>query len=220
MSDFACQVIQSWNEFNSCVREMGSSKPSKVRRWLYRGQPQDWQLRTTIERALVSWGIPLEDATSIEFQTIREFRRRLGQPEYDRVQGDTLHCLALMQHYRAPTRLLDCTYSPFVAAAFAMENGVLPLARCDRPPRPVVWCFNGEWCEDEAREKLPLWKRPLIGRRNDDAQRNDETFILISAQDEQGDRRAKVEIRQERKSPAFERAADGSARSLPVSCRP
>jgi hypothetical protein len=158
---------------------MASSKPSKVRRWLYRGQPQDWQLRTTIERALVSWGIPLEDATSIEFQTIREFRRRLGQPEYDRVQGDTLHCLALMQHYRAPTRLLDCTYSPFVAAAFAMENGVLPLARCDRPPRPVVWCFNGQWCEDEAREKLPLWKRPLIGRRNDDAQRNDETFIPL-----------------------------------------
>jgi hypothetical protein len=179
MSDFACQAIHSWKEFDSCVREMTSSKPSKIRRWLYRGQPQDWELRTTIERALVSWGIPLERATSIEFQTIREFRRRLAQPEYDRVQGDTLHCLALMQHYRAPTRLLDCTYSPFVAAAFAMENGIFPLREIDPRPRPVIWCFNGEWCEQEAKSKLPLHKRILIGRRNNDAQRNDKTFIPL-----------------------------------------
>jgi FRG domain len=121
MSDFWCQPIRSWDDFISCVREMTSSKTSQVRRWLYRGQPQDWQLMTTIERALVSWGIPLKDATSIEFQTIREFRRRLSQPEYNRVQEDTLHCLALMRHHFAPTRLLDCTYSPFVAAVQATE---------------------------------------------------------------------------------------------------
>jgi hypothetical protein len=157
---------------------MASSKPSEAR-WLYRGQPQDWQLMTTIERALVRWGIPPADATSVEFQTIREFRRRLGQPEYDRVQGDTLHCLALMQHYRAPTRLLDCTYSPFVAAAFAMENGIFPLRETDSSPRPVVWCFNGQWCEEVAKSKLPLQKRTLIGRRNNDAQRNDKTFIPL-----------------------------------------
>jgi len=175
MSDFWCQPIQSWKEFNSCVREMTSSKVP----WLYRGQPQDWELRTTIERALVSWGIPLKDATSIEFQTIREFRRRLGQPEYARVQEDTLHCLALMQHYRAPTRLLDCTYSPFVAAAFATENGIYPLRKTDPRPRPVVWCFNGQWCEEVAKSKLPLHKRTLIGRRNNDAQRNDKTFIPL-----------------------------------------
>ena len=179
MSDFACQVIHSWDEFNHSVCEMASSEPSEVRRWLYRGQPQDWQLMTTIERALVRWGIPPADATSTEFQTIREFRRRLGQPEYDRVQRDTLHCLALMQHYRAPTRLLDCTYSPFVAAAFAMENGISPLPNTDPSPRPVVWCFNGQWCEEEAKRKLPPAERALIGRRNNDAQRNDDTFIPL-----------------------------------------
>jgi hypothetical protein len=131
MSDFTCQVIRSWDEFNESVREMA---PSEVRRWLYRGQPDDKPLMTTIERALINWGIPLTDATSIEFQTIREFRRRVRQPEYDQVQRDTLHCLALMRHHGAPTRLLDCTYSPFVAAAFAMENGIFPP-----PRRPVVW---------------------------------------------------------------------------------
>jgi FRG domain len=179
MSDFWCEPIKSWRQFNCCVREMASSKPSDVRPWLYRGQTQDWELTTKIERALVSWDIPLKEATSIEFQTVREFRRRLGQPEYDRVQGDTLHCLALMQHYGAPTRLLDCTYSPFVAAAFALENGIFPLRKTDPPPRPVVWCFNVTWCEEEALSKLPHRKRILIGRRNDDARRNDETFVPL-----------------------------------------
>src|SRR5262249_44733237 len=103
----------------------------------------------------------------------------LREPEYDRAQRDTLHCLALMQHYRAPTRLLDCTYSPFVAAAFAMENGMLPLREIDAPPRPVVWCFTAKCCADEALSKLPLRKRVLIGRRNNDAQRNDKTFIPL-----------------------------------------
>lgn len=175
MSDFAFEVIRSWGDFNDSVRKMASSEPEV--RWLYRGQPSDDPLRTTIERALDSWGIDLAYATSIEFQTIREFRRRLRQPEYDRVHRDTLHCLALMRHHFAPTRLLDCTYSPFVAAAFAMENGIF-LAGTD-PRRPVVWCFNVKWCEEAAERKLPLYQRTLIGRRNDDAQRNDKTFIPL-----------------------------------------
>jgi hypothetical protein len=42
-----------------------------------------------------------------------------------------------------------------------------------------MWCFNGHWCEEEAKKKLPLNQRALIGRRNDDAQRNDKTFIRL-----------------------------------------
>jgi hypothetical protein len=177
MPDFWSQDIHTWDEFDKAVREMTSSRPSEVRPWLYRGQPDDYLLMTTIERALLGWGIPLTHATEIEFQTIREFRRRLREPEYHRVQEDTLYYLALMQDHGAPTRLLDCTYSPFVAAAFALENGIF------RPDgarvRPVVWCFNGKWCENEAKEKLPRDKVELVERRNDDARRNDDTFIPL-----------------------------------------
>jgi hypothetical protein len=177
MRDFVCKVIRCWEEFNEAVREMASIGPSEVHPWLYRGQTDDYPLMTTIERALVRWDIPLKDAGIIEFQTIREFRRRLPEPEYHRVQGDTLYCLSLMQHHGAPTRLLDCTYSPFVAAAFAMENGI--FSPKGKPLRPVVWCFNAQWCTDEAKKKLSPDSRVLMRRRNSDARRNDTTFIPL-----------------------------------------
>jgi hypothetical protein len=101
MGGFATYAIQSWAEFYDIVREMNPSGPSKVRPWIYRGQTRDDGLTTTIERTLDGWGISLEDAPFIEFQTIREFRRRLRQLEYERVHSDTLYCLALMRHHGA-----------------------------------------------------------------------------------------------------------------------
>jgi FRG domain-containing protein len=176
MPDFEHHVISSWEEFNKFALARDLSAPSERRGWLYRGQTNDWDLTTKIERALNSWGIDPQNATAVEHQTIREFRRRMRAPEHQRVHCDTLFCLALMQHHGAPTRLLDCTYSPFVAAAFAMELGVFPCAKSATPPTPVIWCFNGQWCEQETERNAP---GGLARCRNDDAKRTDETFIPL-----------------------------------------
>lgn len=144
MSHFAEKTISSWTDFTALV-PMDPSAPSLKKAWIYRGQSDDKTLATTIERALNKWRIGLHMATFIEFQTIREFRRRLRDPLHHTAQSDTLFCLAHMQHYGAPTRLLDCTFSPFVAAAFAMQDG-------GTVGNPVVWCLKAQWCEDEAKK--------------------------------------------------------------------
>lgn len=60
----------------------------------------------------------------VEKRLLREFKRAYPSrentpaPRYD----DDLAWLALMQHHGAPTRLLDWTFSPFVAAFFALDQ--------------------------------------------------------------------------------------------------
>jgi len=59
----------------------------------------------------------IDDAVNIEQQLYQEYSFR--SPPYDSARRDIWDLLFLMQHYRAPTRLLDWTASPLVGLFFA-----------------------------------------------------------------------------------------------------
>jgi hypothetical protein len=158
---FSERPIHSWRDFLQ-IREGFSD------RWVFRGQSSDYPLMTSLERACNDYCVDLKKAPGIELQLIRDFRRRYSGDDRNLVLEDTLYCLALMQHHGAPTRLLDWTYSPFVAAYFALEKAV--------SSSPVVWCLNGDWCHKQA---CLAAGENLIRKRNIDKTRNDISFIPL-----------------------------------------
>jgi hypothetical protein len=123
-------------------------------KWAFRGQGKDWPLIATIERYAIRPGVA-------EDYAMREFRRRIHQystsvPRRD----DDLEWLALMQHHGAPTRLLDCTRSPQVAAFFAAQssNSANPFIKTpsDPPPPFVIWAVDTDSINAEAKIMLGL----------------------------------------------------------------
>lgn len=123
------------------LKDFLSSVDGKVNKgWMFRGQKSDlWPLVSKFERACERLNVTRAERQRIEDNMIREFRRRLHQyTTHIPLANSYLECLALMQHHGAPTRLLDFTYSPHVAAYFAFEYA---------EPRSsvAIWALNFNW---------------------------------------------------------------------------
>jgi FRG domain len=108
-------TIGSWDEFAALARDLDG--------WAFRGQRSaDWKLFSSLSRHLQDFVPDCALWQTREARAIRIFRRKAHNYVNDlRVFDDDLRCLALMQHHGAPTRLLDFTKSPYVAAFFALE---------------------------------------------------------------------------------------------------
>ena len=95
---------------------------SQMNGCIFRGQKDcNWVLETSIERCCRRLGIL--NKRDYEWHCLREFQRH-ARSFLDHVPHhlDTLEWLALMQHFGAPTRLLDFTDSFWIAVFFAYED--------------------------------------------------------------------------------------------------
>lgn len=114
--------INNWKDFTDVMIE----KP--YRRYIYRGQKNStWQLETTLRRALLSMGVKERYWKGREESIVQTFQKRAHiylrhLPVINNKTENMLEWLSIMQHYGAPTRLLDWSYSPFVAAFFSLEE--------------------------------------------------------------------------------------------------
>lgn len=108
--------IADWGTFNRYIDGRDG--------WAFRGQSDArWPLLSSLSRRLRESGADRDSWREREERAIRIFRRKAHIYLPDRsVLQDALRCLAMMQHHGAPTRLLDFTKSPFVAAFFALEH--------------------------------------------------------------------------------------------------
>ena len=115
--------------------------------WLFRGAMETWDAETSLERVCKSWSIPLQCTPDVERKLLREFKRHPEVRNLVSDPKDTLAWFALMQHHGAPSRLLDWTYSPFVAAYFALDVMLRERSNPDpeKDPKAAIWAINSSW---------------------------------------------------------------------------
>src|ERR1035437_6828640 len=110
--------LTSWEAFLKLVVQAPYSN------WAFRGERDErWPLYSSLSRYLKNFGVDPRAWVDQESRILRVFKRKAHQflvqpPEPD----DDFQWLALMQHHGAPTRLIDFTWSPYVAAFFALER--------------------------------------------------------------------------------------------------
>lgn len=133
--------ISDWRQFLDHVQPDGPFAT-----WAFRGETHaEWELRTSLARYLTDYDVKPDFWPYQEARIVRIFKRKAGlflrQIPRD---SDNLQWLALMQHHGAPTRLLDFTWSPYVAAFFALQRATQSAA---------VWALNPNalWREWAAR---------------------------------------------------------------------
>lgn len=120
----------NWTDIVSCLEEFPAPNVTiregelESTNWIFRGLgDSEFRLKPAIERHAHQKSIPwlaLEKLVALEFRS--RARTHLSASTLPDSQDD-LSWLALMQHYSIPTRLLDFTFSPFVALYFAVREG-------------------------------------------------------------------------------------------------
>lgn len=123
MPDYPAIVLASWSAFVGHVSNLGLAPPTAPT-FLFRGQADaEWVLRPRLSRLLR--GVHDESTVKIiESRLMRHFEARshhyLSSGHLQMLKGpDRMARWAVMQHYGAPTRILDWTESAYVAAYFA-----------------------------------------------------------------------------------------------------
>lgn len=102
-------AVKSWDELRTKLTKMGDEI------WYFRGHTNSaWGLQPKLERAIITYQ---------EKELFDEFKRSAHLYTLSNSRLETrMEWLSLMQFHGAPTRLLDWTRSPYVAAFFAVND--------------------------------------------------------------------------------------------------
>lgn len=171
-SEIAVKEIKNWGEFHTVVAG------PEYQNWAFRGHSNaEWPLYSSLSRYLKDYGIHREAWANQEERIGRIFRRK-AHLFLDHVpeEADAFQWLALMQHHGAPTRLLDFTWSPFVAAFFALERATKDAAVW-AVFVPAIWRATHKFPQRQESLTLDEISLRISGSYDDFYLRNEVPFV-------------------------------------------
>ena len=145
MKEFECIEYKSWNNFKSnFVFDLYGDTyvPGK---YLFRGQSNsEWDIISSLDRFLDSQ----EHLNRVDFENylITDFENRCKEISLS-CSKDKRIASTLAQHYGLPTRLVDWSYSPYIAAFFAFSS--IGLSKDIACRNVAIYALNTEH---------PIWK--------------------------------------------------------------
>jgi hypothetical protein len=139
------RVLTSWRDALALRDEYGMAHD----RWVFRGLPNaGWTIKSTFERAREGGGT--SPAWKYEAVLLREFSRRAHHYRTDLPGAqNVLEWFALMRYYGAPSRIVDFSYSFYVAAYFALHDSSPETGPA------AVWAINTSWLREVYDRAFP-----------------------------------------------------------------
>jgi hypothetical protein len=133
--------------------ELFHKHPFDNGQWVFRGHTRaDYRLQPSLERIIDPVHFPLDRAEELAGSLFRSRAHHYvaNLPK----DSDELEWLSLMRHHGAPTRLLDWTVSPYVAAFFAscepQPQSLSSLGSPHRGSAAAIWAINAVLLKKEA----------------------------------------------------------------------
>lgn len=133
--------INKWKEFKEIMSE------DNYKSWAFRGQSTSkWQIESKLTRYFRDFKVHKDAWKFQEERILRIFKRKAHlflnhvPPDHDDFQW-----LALMQHHGTPTRLIDFTWSPYVAAFFALQRAT---------EKSAVWAVFPPYIDHSKKQEI------------------------------------------------------------------
>lgn len=155
--DFGNNGGLTWHQaIKKAEEETPITEPSN---WIFRGEGfcgenTEESLNSSFDRIAKQANIDKSERWCYEALMLRYFKRKAHlylRIEETPKENDCLEWLSLMRHYEVPSRLLDFTYSFYVAYYFALKHNE------DNDQACCIWAINMKWLtekDDEVRKKI------------------------------------------------------------------